>query len=42
MNKALMQEISELDWVAGKLVVQLENFVEYYNKQLPVGTQGTE
>ena len=42
MNKALMQEISELDWVAGKLVVQLENFVEYYNERLSVGTLGTE
>merc|ERR1712166_856262 len=38
MNKELMQEISELDWVAGKLVVQLENFVEYYNERLSVGT----
>ena len=42
MNKELMQEISEVDWVAGKLVVQLENFVEYYNERLPVGTLGTE
>ena len=42
MNKELMQEISDFDCVAAKLVVEMENFVKYYNKQLPVGTQGTE
>ena len=42
MNIELMQKISEVDCVSGKMVVPLENFLEYYNKQLPVGTQGTE